>query len=113
MFPSLEEISPDMLDTDFLRRIRDTVQAVEPSAECILFGSRARGDAREDSDWDVLVEGEVTFARKSTLIAAVLPLELATLSAISLIICDKISWQEQNWRIYLLQQSVNEEGIAL
>ncbi len=24
-------------------------------SEVILFGSRARGDAREDSDWDVLI----------------------------------------------------------
>ena len=34
--------------------IRDTIRDVEPTAEIILFGSRARGDFREDSDWDVL-----------------------------------------------------------
>jgi len=26
-----------------------------PTEKVILFGSRARGDAREDSDWDLLV----------------------------------------------------------
>lgn len=35
--------------------IRDTIRAAEPTAQIILYGSRARGDAREDSDWDVLV----------------------------------------------------------
>ena len=35
--------------------IRDTIREVEPTAQIILYGSRARGDAREDSDWDVLV----------------------------------------------------------
>ena len=30
-------------------------QIVPPGAEVILFGSRARGDARDDSDWDVLI----------------------------------------------------------
>ena len=30
-------------------------QIVPADAEVILFGSRARGDAREDSDWDVLI----------------------------------------------------------
>ena len=35
--------------------IRDTIREAEPSAQIILYGSRARGDAREDSDWDVLV----------------------------------------------------------
>ena len=34
--------------------IRDTIRDAEPSAQIILYGSRARGDAREDSDWDVL-----------------------------------------------------------
>lgn len=33
-----------------------TVEEVLPlGAHAILFGSRARGDARHDSDWDVLI----------------------------------------------------------
>ena len=38
-----------------LNLIRTTVRKTEPDAHIILYGSRARGDAREDSDWDVLV----------------------------------------------------------
>ena len=38
-----------------LSMIRDTIHEAEPTAQIILYGSRARGDAREDSDWDVLV----------------------------------------------------------
>ena len=30
-------------------------QIVPPGSVVILFGSRARGDARDDSDWDVLI----------------------------------------------------------
>lgn len=30
-------------------------QILPPGAKLILFGSQARGDAREDSDWDLLV----------------------------------------------------------
>ena len=40
--------------TQVLSLIRDTIRASEPAAQIILYGSRARGDAREDSDWDVL-----------------------------------------------------------
>ena len=35
--------------------IRDTMREAEPTAQIILYGSRARGDAHENSDWDVLV----------------------------------------------------------
>ena len=39
-----------------LRAITDKAKSIiPPHSEVILFGSRARGDAREDSDWDVLI----------------------------------------------------------
>lgn len=41
-------------ETKILDLIRNTIREAEPTAQIILYGSRARGDAREDSDWDVL-----------------------------------------------------------
>ncbi|MCU0427870.1 MAG: nucleotidyltransferase domain-containing protein [Candidatus Kapabacteria bacterium] len=107
---------PESLNTDFLRRIRDTVQAVETSAECILFGSRARGDAREDSDWDVLVlvDGEVTEAQKRRIRYALYDLEFEIGAVLSSIIKSKERWRNESivyntW----LSQNVAEEGILL
>ena len=40
---------------EMLDMIRTTVREKEPDAEIILYGSRARGDAHEDSDWDIII----------------------------------------------------------
>lgn len=42
-------------DNRILNLIKDTVRKQEPNADIILYGSRARGEARKDSDWDVVV----------------------------------------------------------
>ena len=40
---------------DIMSMIGTAVHSTEPTAETILFGSQARGDARSDSDWDVVI----------------------------------------------------------
>lgn len=38
-----------------MQSIKVILHSVAPDGKVILFGSRARGDAREDSDWDLLI----------------------------------------------------------
>ncbi|MCD8268770.1 MAG: nucleotidyltransferase domain-containing protein [Parabacteroides sp.] len=38
-----------------LNQIKKTLRKVAPGAKAILFGSRARGDAHVNSDWDILI----------------------------------------------------------
>jgi predicted nucleotidyltransferase len=43
------------MDTQILENIRTLKRQLLPNDRMILFGSQARGDARPDSDWDLLV----------------------------------------------------------
>ena len=40
---------------DMIKAMRNVLNGIDPTVQAILFGSRARGDAEEDSYWDVLV----------------------------------------------------------
>jgi predicted nucleotidyltransferase len=43
------------MNTQILSSIRKLKHKILPNDKLILFGSQARGDARSDSDWDLLV----------------------------------------------------------
>lgn len=44
-----------MNNKEILELISKSIHEADPNAEAWLFGSRARGDNREDSDWDVVI----------------------------------------------------------
>lgn len=54
--PVMETVDREFLDSDpVLRKIVDGVLSVADPEKIVLFGSRARGEAGPDSDYDVLV----------------------------------------------------------
>lgn len=44
-----------MDQTNIQERIKNIIYNKDPKAVAYLFGSRARGDNRIDSDWDILI----------------------------------------------------------
>ena len=67
---------PEIVD-----QIKQTICQAEPTATAILYGSEARGDARADSDIDVLIllDGEKrNLQKESDISGALYDLELKT-----------------------------------
>jgi uncharacterized protein len=83
-------------NTEWLMKIKAQIHAVEPTAELILYGSRARGDAKENSDWDFLILTDKEPISQEVERAFRMPIflqELQTGEILSLQIFNKRKWQ--------------------
>ena len=87
---------------------------IDPKAEIILYGSRARGDDRPDSDWDILVltDYPVNMEKEMNFRNNLYDLELETGESFSLFIYSKSDWTTRQ-RITPFYQNVSQEGVAL
>jgi uncharacterized protein len=85
-----------MSNKDFLMKIKYAVMSVDDNAEIILFGSRARGDHKKDSDWDILIltNKEVDGNLKNNILDKVFDLELEHTQAVSTMIVDRKRWKK-------------------
>lgn len=100
-----------------LQRVAAAVQGIEPGAHIILYGSRARGDAGSDSDWDflVLLDGPVDRRRMERVRDAVFDVELSLdgCPVLSTIIRGKDEWETPRYQAMPFRQNVEREGIVL
>ena len=105
----------DNTQPGLLRRCRSAVRAIVPDADVILYGSRARGDASEDSDYDivVVVDGIVDMALEDRIRASVYPLELETGAVLTLIVYSRKEWDSPLQRATPFHKNVEREGLLL
>jgi predicted nucleotidyltransferase len=85
-----------MIETNtILTEIKKTVTNRFPDAQIILYGSRARGDFRIDSDWDVLIllnQEKITNEIEETLTNPLYDLEIDFGQVISPMIYSAKDW---------------------
>lgn len=100
---------------EILYKIKTGISTKDPNTEIYLYGSRARGDDRKDSDWDILVitsRDRVTFDYELELRDPIYDIELESGESISLLVYTKSDWINK-MPFSPLFANVKKEGIKI
>lgn len=104
-----------MTDSTIKEKIKDNVLETDPEAEVWLYGSRVRGTANEESDWDVLVlspKDELTIREEGQFIDHMTDMMIETGQVVHLFAFGKKDWHERH-SITPFYQNVIREAIRL
>ena len=104
-----------MKRTEVVERIKKVAHKMKPMVQTVLYGSEARGDARPDSDIDLLVlvdKDKLSYSDKDKIIAPFYDIELDTGIIISTLIMPRKEWENRPF-LTPFQNNVNKEGITL
>jgi len=102
-------------ESELMERVKQAVQALSPEAKIILYGSRARGNARPDSDWDflILLPSTVDKTLEAQIKDCLYDVELETDTVLSSIIRSKPEWESAKYAVLPLRQQIEKDGIAV
>ncbi len=98
-----------------LEQVKRSIREMEPDAEIILYGSRAREDSRAQSDWDflVLVDGPVNDERTDKIRHRLYEIEWESDEVLCCIVRSREEWNSSLWESMPFHQNVELEGIVL
>lgn len=96
-----------------LSRVKLKIHEIDPAAKVILFGSRARNDYHEDSDWDflILTKFNVTQDLKNRISDSLFEAELETDSILTSIVRNIDTWN--NYSGTPIHMNISQEGVEI
>lgn len=102
-------------EKSILNKCKKAVKEIDDSAEIILYGSRARGDAKTESDYDllILVDGDVNLEKEDILCRQLYPIELESGKTISAFVFNHQNWNAPLNRAVPFYKNIDREGIIL
>ena len=103
------------VDHRLLAEYKATIAEVAPDASIILYGSRARGDAQEDSDYDllVLVDQQPDIQLEKAIVNQLVPLEIRTGGVLTVLLYSRSQWDSALYRAMPFHKNVTREGVLL
>ena len=98
-----------------LERVKHTIREMEPDAEIILYGSRAREDSRAQSDWDflILLDGPVNDERVDKIRHRLYEIEWESDEVLCCIVRNREEWNSPLWKSMPFYQNVELKGVVL
>ena len=100
---------------EILSRIKQIVHKKEPSAKIYLYGSRVRGNAKFDSDWDILIllnKDKITPDIEKNISYPLYDLEFDTGEVISPMVYSLNEWNSK-YSVTPFYHNVMKEGLLL
>lgn len=93
--------------------VRAAIDTIDKKAMVILFGSRARGDFRKDSDWDflILTDRKITLELEDEILDKLYEIELEAGEVITSVIENRKKWEELE--LTSLYKNVKREGVVI
>lgn len=104
-----------MEKASILKRIKEIVYQKEPSAKIYLYGSRSKGNARSDSDWDIVIlldKDKVTLDEERNITYPLYDLEFDSGEVISPMIYSEKEWNSK-YKMTPFYKNVMREGKLL
>jgi uncharacterized protein len=98
-----------------LKKIKELAFSKYPDSEIYLYGSRARGNSKKLSDWDLLIllnAKNISFEIETKLMDEFYELELETGEVFSTLVYSKTEWS-RNHSLTPLFENIQKEGIRI
>jgi len=98
-----------------LAACKSAIESIDAAAEVVLYPSRARGDAIEESDFDLLIisDSPVTIEAEDSFRRALYDIQLESASVITVLMVNREEWNTPLARAMPLHQNIKRDGIAL
>jgi len=101
-------------DNDIIKQIKTSIKTIDPKAQVIIFGSRARGDAKRGSDWDILIltDYPVSTEIERSFRNNLFDIEIETGEVFSTFVYQKQIWNTKH-KVTPLYRNIKREGVRI